>query len=582
MAETKPLDKESKKKEKKTARATRTSSRAYFGTLQARQPGIITRTQPFEKMKNAPSLLPLLLYGSLLELLYLLIVALTPVPSLHLMSTPLATAWTWTLLPFQFLFGWLHPSASTAPVQSWPYALLLGITLLAVTGVYTLVVWHNRRVTLSSEQGRWLAVLIAGTVLFGLTLLFQPVLFSDDVFTYIFSGRILAVYHADPLNTAPIQFPGDPYLHWVIAGRYTPNIYGPLWLCIASLLVNLGRSPVITLLLFKGLTLLAHLLNCVLVWAILSKIAPSRRLLGILLYAWNPLAIIELAGSGHSEGVLLSILLLAILLYVYKQGQWHELAVMALLGLATSMNLIVLLIAPLFTWFIVRTEQHVGLALWGFCWRILAGQGLIIPIYLSFWRGPSTFFAITSVVDMAHFAHSPVGLLMGPVRWIFGLVDVWLHFPPVMQPTTAADVTLRASSLFIFALIYLRLFGLVRHAATTPRSMRHGVSLDPEMILPGFDVLLVCWSIALFWYLVLVMGWFWPWYVLWALWLVGLRPIDTRTMVLLLLASTSLLLYPLLSLSTPAVAPYQPLLVFGIPLVYLLVNRKKQASFYKA
>jgi hypothetical protein len=49
---------------------------------------------------------------------------------------------------------------------------------------------------------------------------------------------------------------------------------------------------------------------------------------------------------------------------------------------------------------------------------------------------------------------------------------------------------------------------------------------------------------------------------------------------LLLLASTSLLLYPLLSLSTPAVAPYQPLLVFGIPLVYLLVNRKKQASFY--
>jgi hypothetical protein len=169
---------------------------------------------------------------------------------------------------------------------------------------------------------------------------------------------------------------------------------------------------------------------------------------------------------------------------------------------------------------------------------------------------------------------------MGPVRWLFGLVDVWLHFPPVMQPTTAADVTLRASSLFIFALIYLRLFGLVRHAATTPRSMRHGVSFDPEMILPGFDVLLVCWSIVLFWYLVLVMGWFWPWYVLWALWLVGLRPLDTRTMALLLLAATSLLLYPLLSLNAPTVTAYQPLLVFGIPLIYLLVNRKKQASFY--
>src|SRR5438093_7948231 len=50
-------------------------------------------------------------------------------------------------------------------------------------------------------------------------------------------------------------------------------------------------------------------------------------------------------------------------------------------------------------------------------------------------------------------------LLMGPVRWIFGLVDAWSHFPPVMQPTTAADVALRASSLFIFALIYLRQIG---------------------------------------------------------------------------------------------------------------------------
>ena len=158
---------------------------------------------------------------------------------------------------------------------------------------------------------------------------------------------------------------------------------------------------------------------------------------------------------------------------------------------------------------------------------------------------------------------------------------------PVTLAIAAYGVVLTLSTLFGRSVSdgfwgsYLRLFGLVRHATTTLGGMRYGASLDAEMLLPGFDVLLVCWSIALFWYLVLVMGWFWPWYVLWALWLVGLRPIDTRTMALLLLAGTSLLLYPLLSLSTPAVAPYQPLLVFGIPLVYLLVNRKKQASFYK-
>src|SRR5262249_43147249 len=156
-------------------------------------------------------------------------------------------------------------------------------------------------------------------------------LFSDDVFTYIFSGRILTVYSADPLNTAPIQFLHDPYLQWVVSGRNTPNIYGPLWLCIASLLVSisLNSSPVATLLLFKGIALLSHLVNCLLVWAILGKIAPGRRVLGTLLYAWNPLAIIELTGSGHNDGLLLGILLLATWLYVYKQDRWHEIAALA-------------------------------------------------------------------------------------------------------------------------------------------------------------------------------------------------------------------------------------------------------------
>src|SRR5438094_7208704 len=135
MAETKPLDKEGKRKGKKARyQGATTDLRPYFGTLQARKPDIITRTRPLDQITKAPTLLPLLLYGGLLELLYLLIVALTPVPPLHFSSTPLATAWTWTLLPSQLLFGAMQPSASVTPVQSWPYALLLSVTLLTFTG----------------------------------------------------------------------------------------------------------------------------------------------------------------------------------------------------------------------------------------------------------------------------------------------------------------------------------------------------------------------------------------------------------------------------------------------------------------
>ncbi len=504
-------------------------------------------------------MLTVLLCSCLLELLYLMIVALAPLPGLHLSSSPIETAWSWTLVPSHLLFPGAWTPGSTSIFSAYDSALLvlLSLTLVAVTGVYAFAVWRIRRLQKdNSATIPWLLLLLAGATLFGFTLLFQPALFSDNVFTYIFSGRILTIYHADPLNTAPIQFPSDPYLHWIGSGRYTPNIYGPLWLFIASLLVSIGKGPVATLLLFKGVTLFSHLINCILVWAILGKIAPGRRLLGTLLYAWNPLSVIELAGSGHNEGILLSILLLATFLYVQGRGRWHEIGVLVALGLAMSMNLIVLLIAPLFTWYLVRTERNMPRALWGFCWRTLLCQGLVIPIYLQFWRGASTFFAVTSAIDMQYYVHSPLGLLAGPSQWLFGLIAQWSQFPPVMRPTTAADVTLRASAIFIFALIYLDLFGKVRRATTTLAGMRYA---------PGG-------------YLVLVVGWFWPWYVLWALWIVVLRRVDVRTIALLLLSVTALLIYPLRNFAESPVAMYQSLLIFGIPLVYLLVNMKRQTE----
>ena len=354
------------------------------------------------------------------------------------------------------------------------------LILAALLATYSLATWwvYRRRNILHSAALPWLLLLLTAAALFCLILLFQPALFSDDVFTYMFSGRLLAFYHVDPLNNAPIQFPLDPYLQWVVSGRFTANFYGPLWLYISSGLVSMSGGPVVTLFLFKGVAFLTHLVNCILVWAILTRLAPTRRLLGTLLYAWNPLAIIELAGSGHSEGLLLTILLLATLIYIRGKGRWHEIAVLVSFGLAISMNLVVLLFAPLFTWFIVRAERNGYRAFWGFCWRTLVGLGLVIPLFLPLWRGPATFFSITSAIDLTNFSHSLVGLIEGPLEWIFGLVDQWSHFPTVMQPMTAADSALRASTLFIFALIYFRLFGKVRVAPMLN-------SADSETLVPG-------------------------------------------------------------------------------------------------
>jgi hypothetical protein len=570
-------------------------------------------TVPRSDERARPSLwLFFLCCAGVLELLYLLLFALTPLPGLHLSSTPIGEQWTWTMRPAQLLSAAITNALHASPYQGNLASWFLGAVLIGLTGMYAwAVAVLNKHPQEEKAQTYWFWLLFGSTCIFGLTLLFQPSLLSDDVFTYIFSGRILAVHGADPLNTAPIQFATDPYIKWVISGRSSPNIFGPLWLCLSALLASLSNQPAVTLLFFKGVALLAHLANCILVWQITGIIAPRRRLLCTVLYAWNPLAVIELAGSGHNEGVFIFLLLLAIFLYLrayvmavaqqsrktratiwsHHQGrpqtsftepgrpqgsplQWTNVlrcCALLLLGSAMSTNLIALLFVPLIIWFDVRTEPDAQRV----CWKASRRLAIIlIPVFcffLPFWRGASTFFAITSAMDMAHFVHAPIGLLTGPLHAIFSTVAHSFQFPLVVQPSLAADVTLRASATFIFALIYLHLFRAVRRAPTTQGEAHAHPDRDREMRIPGFDVLLGSLGICAFWYMVLVSGWFWPWYLLWMLWIIVLQRLTIFTSAMLVLSGTALLIYPFVGFSSEPMATYQAALIFGLPLVYLIL-----------
>jgi len=557
------------------------------------------------QQRRIPSFVVMLV---LFELGYLLIVALSPFPQLRLSGSPIALAWSWTLLPSQVLLSII--GSSTA--HMWFVPTLLGLTLLGLLATYTYGIVSISKLTetigrdlnslrpvrnrqlaqgrnelrllqsddaryVSHNERRWLYILLGGALLFSLTLLFQPMLFSDDVFTYIFSGRILALYHADPFNTAPMQFPADPYLRWVVAGHDAPNLYGPLWYYVSSLLVSIaGMHQVGTLLLFKGVAMLSHLVNIVLVWGILGHIAPQRRILGTLLYAWNPLILIELAGSGHSEGVLLLLLFLGTWLYVAQEDSWLRWSAFLVFGLALSMNLIVALCVPLLLWFDVRSERVIGHAIGGFCWRTVLVLLPALAIWLPFWRGASTFFALTSAIDMQHFIHSPIGTLVGPTHAFFRLIAYVLHFPSTWDPISSADVTLRGSATFIFVLIYGNVFGRVRHAPLKVAGVLPDPDVDQDSIKPVFDVLLYAWNVAVFAYLMLVSGWFWPWYLLWLLWIAVLRRFDAFTATMFILSGTVLFFYLFTGLLKAPAALYQSTLIFGLPLVYLISVKSRQ------
>jgi hypothetical protein len=247
------------------------------------------------------------------------------------------------------------------------------------------------------------------------------------------------------------------------------------------------------------------------------------------------------------------------------------------LGLAMGINMLTLLVAPLYIWFEVR-KYRIPQALLGFCWRFVCVLSVEFLLMLPFWRGSDTFFSITSSIDMAHFVHSPVALFTKPLYFIY---DIAFHFvaqglPPSILPGAAADVTVRATATFIFILIYANLFSQIRHSPRTPIGMRNRQGTDPQMLLPGLDTLLICCSLAIFWYLILVSGWFWPWYILWVLWLVALRPTDALTTAILLLSWTALFIYAFTGFTKAPLVTYQSAIIFGIPLTYLLVVRNRQ------
>src|SRR6266566_6295287 len=130
---------------------------------------------PLVKLRGKGSratLFRVLLCGCILELLYLVIVALAPLPGLRLSSTPLVTAWPWTLVPSHLLFPGAWASSSISSPNDWTHLVLLSLTLIAATGVFAGAGWSILRLqNNNSSTTRWLLLLLAGATLFGLTLL---------------------------------------------------------------------------------------------------------------------------------------------------------------------------------------------------------------------------------------------------------------------------------------------------------------------------------------------------------------------------------------------------------------------------
>lgn len=169
------------------------------------------------------------------------------------------------------------------------------------------------------EWSPW--VIIVGAAVFRLMFLFRPPELSDDIYRYLWDG--LSILHGNnPYALAPSDAKLVDVEHAALLSHVNHpqlvTIYPPaaqIFFSIGAFLGGISGSGVSGI---KALLVAGDIAVCAIIMRMLLqlKMPPSRA----LLYAWHPLPILEIAGSGHIDGAGVFFLMLAFMLLLNRQN----------------------------------------------------------------------------------------------------------------------------------------------------------------------------------------------------------------------------------------------------------------------
>lgn len=163
---------------------------------------------------------------------------------------------------------------------------------LAAFLTYLAAVWRVR------PEGRRMAWIVAFGLLFRLTLWCSPGALSDDLYRYLWDGRV----QAHGIN--PYRYPPDaPELtalrdpHLSVNHPDVPTIYPPFAQVVFLLISLISPTPLAVKIAFTLFDLgTAWFLHRLLV----RRGGPPEAL---IIYLWSPLVVVEVAGSGHVDAL---------------------------------------------------------------------------------------------------------------------------------------------------------------------------------------------------------------------------------------------------------------------------------------
>jgi len=174
-------------------------------------------------------------------------------------------------------------------------------------GVYLLAV---RAIVRSGQRAGMFAIVVGFAVIFRLLLLGGPTIHSSDAYRYVWDGRVQSAginpYRHKPIDQAVAHLRDEAVYPHINRADYAVTIYPPVAQMAFRLFHFLGDS---LLGLKLGFLALEGLAMWVLVRLLVILGRPPEQL---LLYAWHPLPIWEIAGDGHVDAGMMILLVVAL------------------------------------------------------------------------------------------------------------------------------------------------------------------------------------------------------------------------------------------------------------------------------
>jgi hypothetical protein len=383
-----------------------------------------------------------------------------------------------------------------------------------------------------------LVIAFAGAVVFGFTMLALFPAGALDIFHNILDGRLVWMYHLNPIVVPPSAVSTDPLFPYLHYWWNTTTAYGPLWFLVTfPAYLFSGDGLIRNIVAYKALPFAFELATLVFIALIVSRIAPRRVAAAVVCFGWNPLVLWEIAGNGHNDIVMMFFAIAAI--FALLTARWP--LAFPLLVCSILVKYVTVILLPIFLfWVLLRHGRRAMLPLVG---GLALALLVSLVIVAHFWVGRATISPLRE--QQNYFIFSPASALIGSGGELLS------------NTFKVAEVKHGLTLTF-----------LVLYALVLARVRPNPVSLIQASVM------------AVFFFLVLMTWWFWPWYVIWGIALASLLPGTFYSRLFVLFSFAAMLLYltsswyvQLWNYDTPLAMPLgNMLLVFLPPIMYAAVH----------